>query len=104
MATKINFQDSLAKFKDNEQPFSTGALYAFSNLEPEDQAKFEAAWPTIPLERQRRTVTALIELAQVKQQPAATEIIFVGLVDEEAGQGEPVLLVPPSANEFCPNI
>jgi succinyl-diaminopimelate desuccinylase len=32
-------------------------------------------------------LTALCELAQSKKRPATTEIIFVGLVDEETGQG-----------------
>jgi len=32
-------------------------------------------------------LTALIELSRIRQRPAETEIIFAGLVDEEAGQG-----------------
>lgn len=61
---KVNFQESLAKIIDTKQPFSTGALYAFSNMEPEDQARFELAWPKIEADRRRRTVTALVELAE----------------------------------------
>lgn len=64
MAEKINFQESLVKIIDTKQPFSTGALYAFSNLEPENQARFEMAWPLIEPERRRRVATALVELAE----------------------------------------
>ncbi|HEX2911985.1 MAG TPA: HEAT repeat domain-containing protein [Chloroflexia bacterium] len=64
MAQKHSFSENLEKISDSEQPFSTGALYALSNMEPENQAQFEKAWPGIDLERRRRTVTALTELAE----------------------------------------
>ncbi len=64
MAKKLNFQESLTRIKDTESDFSTGALYALSNMEPENQAKFEAAWPLIEVERRRRVVAAVIELAE----------------------------------------
>lgn len=64
MAEKINFQQSLAKITDPKQTFSTAALSAFSNMEPENQARFEAAWPLIEAERRRRIATALVDLVE----------------------------------------
>lgn len=66
MAAKLKFNEGLARIKDTIQPFSTGALYVLSNieLEPNDQARFEAAWPAIELEKRRRIVASLIELAE----------------------------------------
>ncbi len=64
MAEKINFQESLAKIIDTNQTFSTRALTAFSNMEPENQGRFEIAWPLIQLDRRRRVAKALVELAE----------------------------------------
>lgn len=64
MAEKINFQENLAKITDTKQTFSTGALTALSNMEPENHARFETAWPAIEPDRRRRVATALVELAE----------------------------------------
>lgn len=64
MANKISFTENLAKIKDVEQPFSTAALSALSNMEANDQTAFEAAWPQLPLERQRRIAATLAGLAE----------------------------------------
>jgi HEAT repeat protein len=61
---KINFQENLAKITDTKQTFSTGALTALSNMEPENQARFETAWPLVEPDRRRRVATALVELAE----------------------------------------
>ncbi len=83
MAEKINFQESLVKIIDTKQPFSTGALYAFSNMEPEDQARFELAWPAIVPERRRRVVTALVELAEDDIELEFAGVYFFLLKDED---------------------
>lgn len=84
MAEKINFQESLAKIIDTKQPFSTGALYAFSNMEPEDQARFERAWPAIESDRRRRTITALVELAEDDINLIFNSVYFFLLKDQDA--------------------
>jgi HEAT repeat protein len=83
VAEKINFQESLAKIIDTKQPFSTGALYAFSNLEPENQARFEAAWPRIDVERRRRVVMSLVELAEDDIELEFTSVYFFLLKDQD---------------------
>ncbi len=58
------FNESLAKIRDVEQPLSALALAALSDMEPEDQASFEATWKDLPLERRRKVVSTMIELAE----------------------------------------
>ena len=64
MTEKINFQETLAKIIDPNQNITAGSLPAFSNMTPEDQARFELVWPALDLERRRRLVVALVELAE----------------------------------------
>jgi HEAT repeat protein len=80
---KINFQESLAKIIDTKQPFSTGALYAFSNLEPEQQTLFETAWPAIDPERRRRVARSLVELAEDDIELEFSAVYFFLLKDPD---------------------
>ena len=82
--TKLSFSESMARLKDNEQPFSTGALYAFSNMSPEDQARMEAEWSEIAVERQRRISASLAELVEDDIKLDFTEIFMFLLTDPDA--------------------
>lgn len=84
MAEKINFQESLAKIIDSKQTLSTGSLPAFSNMTPEDQARFEMAWPGLNLDRRRKLVTALVELTEDNISLDFTGTFFFLLHDEDA--------------------
>ena len=84
MAKKTpNFNESLNKIQDTEQPFSTSALVAFSNMEPEDQERFETAWNELPLERRRKAVAAMIELAEEDVQLDFGPVLFFMLNDKD---------------------
>ncbi len=81
--TKLKFGESLARLKESEE-FPISALYAFSNLEPQDQTRFEAEWPSLTVERQRRVVATLAELAEEDVKLDFSTLYFFTLSDPDA--------------------
>lgn len=84
MAEKINFQESLAKVIDPNQSLSASSLPAFSNMTPEDQARFETVWPAMDVDRRRKIVTALVELTEDNISLDFTGPFFFLLKDEDS--------------------
>ncbi len=62
--TKVTFEETLKKIIETSSPVPTSALYAFSAIDPDQQAQFEEAWPEIPLERRQKITGSLYDLAE----------------------------------------
>lgn len=79
----MTFTEDLNKIIDTEQPFSISGLYVLSNLEPEQQREFEAAWPKVPVERRRRIAGSLPELVEEDVELDFTAIFYFLLKDTD---------------------
>jgi hypothetical protein len=62
--TKVTFEENLAKITDTSKAAPTSALYALSNMTPEHQAQFEAAWKGLEVERRRKIAGSLNDLVE----------------------------------------
>jgi HEAT repeat protein len=82
---KINFKESLTKIQEIEDTFSTSAVVAFSNMEPEDQAQFEAVWLKLPPGQRQRIVTTMLDLAEDDVKLDFTAVLFFILGDLDPG-------------------
>lgn len=81
--TKVSFEENLAKLTDLTETVHTSALYALSNMTPEHQAKFEAAWKDLPVERRRKIVGSLIDLTEEVIELDFTNVYSFLLHDED---------------------
>lgn len=66
-----------------EQPLALSSLYVLSNLEPDDQREFEAAWPKVEIERRRKIAGSLQELGEEDVELDFTSIFFFLLHDAD---------------------
>jgi HEAT repeat protein len=81
---KVTFEENLQKITDLSQPVHISALYALSNMTPERQALFEAAWIKLPLERRRKIAGSLNDLTEDVVELDFTSVYTFFLKDEDA--------------------
>jgi len=78
-----DFEHSLAHIQDAECELLLSRLYGLSDLRPDEQARLQDAWSHIQVHRRRRTVQALIELAEASFMVDFRAIFRLCLQDED---------------------
>ncbi len=69
---------------DESAPISVAKLYALSNLERGDWARFEAAWPKLPDERRRAAMRHLVDITETNFEVNFGSVFRLGLTDPDA--------------------
>jgi HEAT repeat protein len=69
---------------DESVPLSIARLYALSNLDRNDLARLEAAWPQLPDERRRAAMRHLVDIAETNFEVSFDPVFRLGLGDPDA--------------------
>jgi len=73
---------------DESQPLSVARLYALSNLERDDLAHVQTAWPDLPDDRRRAAVRHLADITETNFEVDFSPIFRLGLKDSDPGVRE----------------
>lgn len=84
MAVSPDFARVLEQLRDATQTFPARALYHFSDLNRQDLAALEAAWPQVPVERRRSVIQDLGEIAEANFEVRFDQLFRLALEDEDA--------------------
>lgn len=60
----IGINQLMQHLADAEAPLAVARLYSLSDLSEEELAQFRRAWPRIPVERRRKTIGFLLDIAE----------------------------------------
>ena len=83
--TVAALMDQLA---DESTAISVARLYALSNLEKSDWARFEAAWPRLPDDRRHAVMRHLVDIAESNFEVSFGPVFRLGLTDPDAAVRE----------------
>jgi HEAT repeat protein len=78
----------LKHLADESQPLSVARLYALSNLERDDLAHVQTAWPDLPADRRRAAVRHLADITETNFEVDFSPIFRLGLKDPDPGVRE----------------
>src|SRR5512136_2956325 len=78
----------LQHLADESAPLSVAKLYALSNLDRNDLARLEAAWPQLPDERRRAVVRHLVDIAETNFEVDFAPTFRMCLSDSDAAVRE----------------
>jgi len=81
----------LQQLADASQPLSVAKLYALSNLDEEDLARVQAAWPRLLDERRRATIRHLVDIAETNFEVNFGPVFRLALNDSDAEVREAAL-------------
>ena len=78
----------LKHLADESQPLSVARLYALSNLERDDPARVQAAWPDLPDERRRAAMRHLADITETNFEVDFGPMFRLGLKDSDSAVRE----------------
>ncbi len=78
----------LKHLADESQPLSVAKLYALSNLERDDLARVQAAWPDLPDERRRAAMRHLADITETNFEVDFSPMFRLGLKDSDSAVRE----------------
>jgi len=74
----------LKNLADPSQPISVAKLYALSNLDKDDLARVQSAWPTLSAERRSAVARHLVDIAESNFEVNFAPVFRLALVDAES--------------------
>jgi len=81
----------MRQLADESSPLSVAKLYTLSNLDRNDLARFETAWPKLPDERRRAAMRHLADIAETNFEVNFDPMFRLGLSDPDAAVREAAL-------------
>jgi len=79
----FTFEEALLRLADERAALSSLVLYALSAPSSEELRIFRRQWPTLPVERRRKTITALAENAEANFELDFNALFRVTMEDED---------------------
>jgi HEAT repeat protein len=79
----MDFRELLRRLSDSQIAFSIAMLYCLSGMDGAKVRLFREAWPTISLERRRRIITSLVEIAEASFEVDFNAVFRFCLKDED---------------------
>jgi HEAT repeat protein len=79
----VDFRELLRQIGDSQTAFPIVMLYSLSGMDEFRERLFREAWPTIGLERRRRIITSLVEIAEASFEVDFNAIFRFCLKDED---------------------
>jgi hypothetical protein len=79
----LTFEEAVLQLKDRRGVLSSLVLYALSAPSTQEVSIFRSQWPTLPVERRRKVITALAESAEANFELDYNALFRVTLGDED---------------------
>lgn len=79
----VTFEEMLKRVGDRQKPLSISQLYGLSRAMPAEMAVFARQWPQIEVERRRRIIRSLVEIAEASFEVDFDPIFRHCLTDED---------------------
>lgn len=79
----VTFEEILRRVGDSRKPLSVSQLYGLSGATPAEMAVFARRWPQIEVERRRRIIRSLVEIAEASFEVDFDPIFRHCLTDED---------------------